>query len=337
MMLTKKNLGRAFLILLFIVGVNTVQTYVLHITKHFGDIDFYKVPTHIFGIIACVISLFSTILAWKLTQKSIWEKASKFVTAFFLSVIIFALLESVFYILQRFFIYGLTTDFDLLVGNFVFTTVFFHLYISGLTLAFFYFQESAVSAIQLKSIENEKEMLQYKILQKNLEPHFLFNNLSILSGLVKKNPVEVEGFIDNFSDVYRYFLQHTDRELVTLEEEVKFLEKYISLMQKRFGNAYLFNIDLTDYSGLILPCTLQLCVENALKHNRGSDENPLIIALKRVENYIEVTNDMRPVDFTESSGLGNQFLQKSYEINFGQKVEYLRTETHYTVKIPLIL
>ena len=107
-------------------------------------------------------------------------------------------------------------------------------------------------------------------------------------------------------------------------------------MKKRFRTAYYFQINIDDESGYILPCALQLCVENSIKHNRGSEENPLQIKVTRNEDYIVVSNDLRPVDFTAGSGVGNQFLQKSYELNFGKKVNFKQTETLYTVEIPLI-
>ncbi|WP_226064878.1 sensor histidine kinase [Kaistella polysaccharea] len=335
-MSTKKLILNSLLVLLFIVIINTIQTYVLHITRRFGDIDFFKIPTHIFGIISCIISLVSTLIAWKITSKIHLTKFSRIASAFVLSIIIYAILQSIYYPVQRFLIFDLGTDFNMLVGNFVFTTVIFHLYISGLSLAYFYFQESAQTKINLQNTEKEKEILQYKILQKNLEPHFLFNNLSVLAGLVKKNPTEVEGFIDDFSDVYRYYLNHSGKELVTLKEELDFLTKYIALMTKRFRSAYTFEININDENGFILPCALQLCVENAIKHNRGSEENPLKINISRNENFIIISNDYKPVDFTAGSGVGNQFLQKSYELNFGKKVNFKLSETLYTVEIPLI-
>ena len=336
MMSTKKIILNSLLVLLFIIIVNTVQTYVLHITKRFGDIDFFKIPTHIFGIISCLISLASTIIAWKITSKIQLRKFSRIASAFVLSILIYAILQSIYYAVQRFLIYDLGTNFNMLVGNFVFTTVLFHLYISGLSLAYFYFEENARTKINLQNTQKEKEILQFKILQKNLEPHFLFNNLSVLSGLVKKNPAEVEDFIEDFSDVYRYYLKHSEKELVSLKEELDFLRKYISLMNKRFRSAYVIKIDLEDESGYILPCSLQLCVENAIKHNRGSEENPLQIKITRNPNFIIISNDFKPVDFTAGSGVGNQFLQKSYELNFGRKVNFKQTETLYTVEIPLI-
>lgn len=336
--MTRKNLiTNILLVFLFIIAINTIQTYVLHITRMFGDIDFYKLPTHIFGVIACGSSLASTSLAWNFTSKNKLTKVSKIVIAFVTSILIFAILQSVFYTVERFFIYNLPTSFDMLLGNFVFTFVIFHLYVSGLSLAYFSFQETARTAINLENVEKEKEMLQYKMLHKNLEPHFLFNNLSVLSGLVKKSPNEVDHFIEDFSDVYRYYLNHNNQELVSVKQELEFLTKYISLMKKRFKNAYSFEINMVDDSGFILPCALQLAVENAIKHNRGSDEKPLQIKIIRTSENIIVRNDFRPVDFTQGSKLGNHFLQKSYELNFGKKVIFKETSEHYIVEIPVII
>lgn len=333
----KKLVTNILLVIAFIVAINTIQTYVLHITRMFGDINFHKLPTHIFGIISCGISLASTTLAWKITTNKKLKKVSKIIIAFVFSIVVFGLFTSIFYVAQRFLIYGLGTNLNMLIGNFVFTSVTFHLYISGLSLAYFSFKDAANTAIHLKTLQKDKEMLQYKMLQKNLEPHFLFNNLSVLSGLVKKNPSVVDGFIEDFSNVYRYYLDHNNQELVPLVQELEFLDKYISLMKMRFANAYSFIIDIDNKDGFILPCALQLVVENAIKHNRGSDEDSLKIVLSRSNDVLIVTNDLKPVDFTQGSQLGNQFLQKSYEVNFGKEVVFTETSKQYIVEIPVIL
>lgn len=335
-MKSRKIISNIILVLLFIVSVNTVQTYVLHITRKFGDINFFNLSTHIFGVTTCIFSLVSTVIAWKIVSKNQFRKISKMVAAFFLSIIIFAVSHGIYFWFERLFFYDLGTNINMFIGNFVFSLVIFHLYISGLTIAYFYFRENAKTAIELQHTEKERELLQHKILQKNLEPHFLFNNLSVLSGLVKKKPQEVEGFIDDFSDVYRYYLNHSEKELVPLNEELIFLEKYISLMKKRFGNAYAFDITIENQNGYILPCSLQLCVENAIKHNRGSEEHPLKISVERKNDFVQVKNDFKPVDYTKGSGLGNQFLLKSYELNFGKLVNFIQIENEFIVEIPVV-
>ena len=163
-MSAKKNTFNIFLIIVFITLINTIQTYVLHIMKNFGDINFYELSTHIFGIFACLISLLSSILAWTIASKIRLKRFSKIIIAFLLSLFLFAILDSLFYVVQRLIIYKLFTSFNMLFGNFVFSTVIFHLYISGLSLAYFYFKESAKIFSNLTNTEREKEILQYKIL-----------------------------------------------------------------------------------------------------------------------------------------------------------------------------
>ncbi len=337
MMKNRHFLISAVLVLIFIAGVNTVQTYVLHITRQFGDIDFYNPATHLIGFMACLVSLGSTILAWKLARQATAVPARLAVISFFLSIIIYAVSEAIIYAGTRFLLYSLPTNFDLLIGNFVFTTIIFHLYISGLMLAYLTFRAHAQTTIQLQQIQKEKELLQYKMLQKNLEPHFLFNNLSVLSGLVHQQPKEAESFISDFSDVYRYYLDHSREELVDLRQEILFLKKYLKLMTTRFGEVYQTEINIPDQSGYILPCAAQLAVENAIKHNRASVEQPLKIKVRRENDNLIVENELYPVDYTHGAGLGNQFLQKSYEVNFNKKVTFVRTVHTYRVEIPLIV
>jgi len=333
----KKLIGNILLILLFLAGVNTIQTYVLHITKQFGDLNFYRFSTHILGIVSCALSLLCTFAAWQISEKFKLKKISRIVGAFLTSVVIYAVVQSLFYSLERALLYGMKTDLNMLVGNFVFTTVIFHLYISGLTLAYLSFRQNAKTEIQLERVEKETEKIRFKMLQKNLEPHFLFNNLSVLSGLIKVRPDEAEEFINNFSDVYRYYLKHNDQELVPITDEVNFLRKYIALMEKRFKNAYDIKIDVQDFSGYILPCALQLSVENAMKHNRGNEMHPLSIRIGRTGDILNVTNELRLVDYTHGAKKGNDFLQKSYAYNFQKKVNFCQNEKEYRVEIPVIL
>ncbi|OWK97683.1 hypothetical protein AP75_09795 [Kaistella haifensis DSM 19056] len=130
-----KFISNIILLLVFIVLVNTVQTYVLHITRKFGDIDFFNLSTHIFGIITCIFSLISTVIAWKIISKSQFRKISKMLASFFLSIVIFAVSQGIYFWLERLIFYGLDTTIGMMVGNFVFTLVIFHLYISGLTFS----------------------------------------------------------------------------------------------------------------------------------------------------------------------------------------------------------
>lgn len=188
----------------------------------------------------------------------------------------------------------------------------------------------------MERLENEKLILNSGLLRQNLEPHFLFNNLSVLSGLVKKAPEKADDFLDTFSDVYRYYQKHNGDSPVPVTEELAFLRNYMELMKSRFGNAYQLVVQTDCTGGLIFPCPLQLTVENAIKHNSASDANPLLIEISRMNDYLLVKNDLRKIDFTQSHGIGNEYLRRRYETALNRTVKFLQDEKSFSVKIPII-
>jgi len=206
----------------------------------------------------------------------------------------------------------------------------------ALTSAFLYFRQSQKTTLELEQTEKEKATLQSQMLQKNLEPHFLFNNLSVLSGLAKKNPEQIEDFIDDFSDVYRYYLKHGKKQMVALKEELLFLVSYMNLMEKRFGKTYQIENSIENTDGFIIPCALQLCVENAIKHNKGSEKKPLLISISLDEDTIVIKNDLNKVDFTLGTGTGNNYLKRQYQLSFNKDVIFRETTNEFIVEIPLI-
>lgn len=216
------------------------------------------------------------------------------------------------------------------------TMVLFHIYLAGFVFAIIHVYNSQKSALAVERAEKEKEALQSQILQKNLEPHFLFNNLSVMSGLARKNPKELEGFIDDFSDVYRYYLKHGNDKLVSLDEELEFLNSYMGVMRKRFGDAYRLNIQLADTEGYMIPSSVQLCVENAIKHNKASEDAPLQIEIYREQDYIVIKNKINRVDFTLGTGTGNDYLKRQYALQFEREVRFEEVDNHYYAHIPII-
>ncbi|MDR6969237.1 sensor histidine kinase YesM [Flavobacterium arsenatis] len=323
-------------IIIVIVLINTIQIYTLYQTRKFGDIDFFDFQDHVFGIITCCISFISTYYSWQFISKRYNQKTIKIGLSFLFALVVFSVLSSIFFGLYRYLIYGFGTSLWMMVGNIVFGVTMSHLYISGYTIAYLHFKNSKEMALDIERLEKEKEIFKSKMLQKNLEPHFLFNNLSVLSSLSRKNQEEMETFIDDFSDVYRYFLKHSEQEIVPLTEELHFIKGYTNLIEKRFNKAYKIVNTIEDKTGFILPCTLQLGIENALKHNRGSENNPLIIELYRIENTVFIKNKLQPVENVSSSNIGNQYLKKHYKLLFDLDINFIKTATEYCVEIPLI-
>jgi LytS/YehU family sensor histidine kinase len=174
-------------------------------------------------------------------------------------------------------------------------------------------------------------------LKSQVDPHFLFNNFSILSDLIEENPKDAHIFLDNLSRVYRYKLVNMTTDLVTLNDEMKMLRSYISLINSRFGDAIKVNMPDDIPSKKLPPLALQLLVENAIKHNAHSRQNPLIINITISNDAISVSNAIMPLSSTESStGLGLKNLQARYELLAGKKIEIYNNGQEFKTTIPLM-
>ena len=121
-----------------------------------------------------------------------------------------------------------------------------------------------------------------------------------------------------------------------MKDEFLFLKNYMNLMEKRFGNAYQIQNSIENTDGFIIPCSIQLCLENAVKHNKASEENPLLISLSRKENTIVIKNKLNKVDFTLGTGTGNDYLKRQYELNFNKDVIFKEADSEFIVEIPLV-
>lgn len=197
--------------------------------------------------------------------------------------------------------------------------------------------------VHLKAGQLEKENLlsQFSALKSQVNPHFLFNSLSILSSLVKKDPDLSEQFIDQLSRSYRYILEQKEQSLVTLRTELEFIRSYAFLLKIRFENKFDLRFDLPDdildqYK--IAPLTLQLLIENAVKHNRMSVKEPLIVEVS-VENAqtLVVKNRMQTRHTAAAStGLGLQNIINRYALLTGRPVWAGECEDLFVVKVPLL-
>lgn len=332
----KINLKQVLIVIALLLIGNGIKIFILYNVRIKGDIDFYSYFDHFSLLIFAIVSLISVLVSWKLINKiDNTNTILKFVKVYILSFFIFnslgLIIDFVLWIAFS------SQEYDFIVRFLNMLSVAFALVdIFALTSAFLYFRQSQKIALELEQTEKEKATLQSQMLQKNLEPHFLFNNLSVLSGLARKKPEQIEGFVDDFSDVYRYYLKHGKKQLVELKDELSFLKNYMNLMEKRFGNAYQIENSIENTNGFIIPCSLQLCIENAIKHNKASEKNPLLISLSRKEDTIAIKNKLNKVDFTLGTGTGNDYLKRQYQINFNKDVIFTETDTEFIAEIPLI-
>lgn len=201
-----------------------------------------------------------------------------------------------------------------------------------------YYFQSEQKAIADSEIAKRKVLLfQHETLRAQLNPHFLFNSLNVLSSLIYINPENANKFTKALSKTYRYVLSLTKQPMVTLEQELDALDSYMLLMRMRFENSFTFAIDTKAdrQHNKVIPLTLQLLIENAFKHNMATEELLLDIKITIDQDYIIVGNNIQPSSDTEKGGIGLKHLTKQYEMH-NKKVIIKQDAHQFIVKTPYL-
>lgn len=195
--------------------------------------------------------------------------------------------------------------------------------------------------IEAEFLKKEQMAARYEALKNQVNPHFLFNNFNVLATLVHKDADLAERFVKQLANVYRYVLDSREKEVVPLDQELKQLDAYVFLMKIRFGDS--LNIQIAPEMGQIegksvAPLTLQMLVENALKHNEASKSKPLTIEVfPDHKDYIVVRNALQVKNNVgESTGVGLENIQARYKFLSEKPVLTPAESGFFTVKIPLI-
>lgn len=194
-----------------------------------------------------------------------------------------------------------------------------------------------IHALQLKENALQSEL---EVLKLQLDPHFLFNNFSILTQLIETNQKSAQAFLSNLSRVYRYILTTGKRDVVALEEELKFVDMYFHLLKIRHGESIHLkvNVHQEDKMKGIPPVTLQLLMENAIKHNISTLKQPLYLTIESLGGgIIAVGNNLQPINIDyKSTGMGLNNIRERYQLLQGTRPEIEKTETTFKVKLPLL-
>jgi len=204
------------------------------------------------------------------------------------------------------------------------------------SLVFFYFEWNA-SLQREQKLREEKLIFQYETLKNQVNPHFLFNSLNTLSSLVSKDAQLSEKFIAKFSLIYRYILENRDIDLVPLSKEVDFVRDYFFLQKIRDNGKIALDIKIDDLEKYeILPISLQLLIENALKHNAATKDNPLKIKVTRKEDFIIVENSLEPkMRLEPSSKIGLKNLIERVKLVMNKDVIIEASNSQFIVKMPV--
>ena len=212
------------------------------------------------------------------------------------------------------------------------------LVISTIMTTIGFFRSWKKSVTQEEHLKVEMLDYKYKTLLNQVNPHFLFNSLNVLSSLVYDDQDLAVKFIRQLSKIYRYTLENRERDLVSLEEERTFIDSYLFLLKIRFEEAMEVEVDFPNDPDLyLLPMALQILVENAIKHNKLSNENPLKVKIYREGEYIVVSNNLQvPASKVESIGVGLDNIRQRLDFLTDLPLLIERDENNYVAKLPIL-
>ncbi len=183
-------------------------------------------------------------------------------------------------------------------------------------------------------------VFEYEYLKSQVNPHFLFNSLSILSSLVHEDSKAAMDYTGRLSDLYRNMLAHTDRNIVPLSEELEILDNYIHIQKSRFGDALQIDMEIAPQVAAekkIIYLALQLLVENAVKHNIISKAQPLVITIAAKGNELVISNPLhRKLSTEKRNGMGLANISKRYSLITDRPVTYGEENGNYVVRLPLL-
>lgn len=203
---------------------------------------------------------------------------------------------------------------------------------------YMYGRQQMESSRRLALMERERMSYQYEALKSQINPHFLFNSLNVLASLAYSDAVKANLFAKRMAEVYRYLLTTQSRPTVSLEEEMRFVGAYIYLYKIRFGEA--IRMEISDGGGAyagrqVIPASLQILVENAVKHNVSSLKSPLVIKITADDRGITVSNNLQLRGYVPKSGTGLENLRRQYGLH-GKSLTVVQTSTDFMVEIPFL-
>ena len=246
------------------------------------------------------------------------------------------LVGSIYFIINYFYpIEG----FDESIKLSVFFTLIITFFITSLYEGYFFFINWKETRILSEKLAKENIQSQYETLKSQINPHFLFNNLNTLSALIEENPKLAVEYVQKTADYYRSILNLKDKEVITLGEELDLINTFFNLQHNRYGDnlKLIVDIDSSFYSTYVAPLSLQMLLENAIKHNIISKDKPLTVSVTSTTDYISVSNNLQKRDVDqESNGFGLKNITDRYSYLSSRKVEISENDSYFTVSIPIL-
>ncbi|MCH9660186.1 MAG: 2TM domain-containing protein [Bacteroidetes bacterium] len=219
-------------------------------------------------------------------------------------------------------------------GSFIISMV-----ITAIFYAIYFYRYKQENKVKEQKIIAKTASAQFDALKNQLDPHFLFNSLNVLTSLIEENPEAATRFTTALSKVYRYVLEQKNKELVTVAEELKFAKLYMSLIKMRFEDSIVFTVPETvsNLEARVVPLSLQLLLENAVKHNQVTPSKKLHISIKEEDGNLMVVNNIQPKKvLKKSSGVGLQNIRQRYGIITDRPMKIYQDERTFSVSIPML-
>jgi hypothetical protein len=343
-----KELPKAFFIGLSIFGILNLISII-----NGGSISFNER----FGVmfLYCMAYTFSlhyanTVLFISLDRIFATERFSKkrisigFISSFFLSLfVIFLLRLFINTIIEKESFSNFIANED--ASNYIIAVVFTFIILLMVHFLYIYkgYQENKVKEQKLIA---GTASAKFESLKNQIDPHFLFNSLNVLSSLIEENPENAQRFTTSLSKIYRYVLEQKDKELVSIDEELAFAKTYMNLLKMRFENSLFYELptqedwiasSLAMTDAKVVPLSLQLLLENTVKHNVVSEQKPLHIRILIEGDYLAIQNDYQKKEVLQDrKGVGLQNIINRYGIITNRKVLIEQNEQTFTVKIPVL-
>jgi len=213
-----------------------------------------------------------------------------------------------------------------------------------LMISLFFLVIDFYKALQEKKVNEQKIIAgtataQFVALKNQLDPHFLFNSLNVLTSLIEENPIAAQKFTTSLSKVYRYVLEQKNKDVVSIEEELRFAKIYMSLLQMRFEDSIFLELPETiqNPEAKIVPLSLQLLLENTVKHNVVMADKPLRIKIYEEKGFLYVTNNLQPKAIMKTeSGVGLSNISQRYEMLTEREFSVEKTKDEFIAKLPIL-
>ena len=269
---------------------------------------------------------------------------------FKLNRLLVALLSSVFISLATIFIlrfliivYGYNQDATSFLQNekvvFYWMSLTISVVITAIFYTVYYIKSKQETKVKEQKVIAGTASAKFDALKNQLDPHFLFNSLNVLTSLIEENPDKAQQFTTSLSKVYRYVLEQKNKELVTVDEELKFAKTYMSLLKNRFEDSIIFEIpeQAVNPESKVVPLSLQLLLENAVKHNVVTSSKPLHIKIFESNGNLVVENNLQPKKILKkSSGVGLANIRQRYQLLTNKKVIINQEANSFAVALPML-